>query len=221
MKKNQEADNNTRAANTIGNRPETGSSENKPMQNKTDVEKSNDENINKDFPGYPYYPASEDIMHPQNHTERVTAELDNASEKDLNRMQLDNPVDKTNPYSDNEKDDLGIVPGTEADVTKDDLIALGSRDRDMDMGEDEERLPDHIGSGGAFEGTEAITERDLEVNDDGVDKHLARTGEDLDIPEMTDATNTEALGQDDEENSYYSLGGDEKESNEDDNRNNY
>lgn len=38
-----------------------------------------------------------------------------------------------------------------------------------------------------------------------------QTGSDLDIPEETDETNTEALGQGDEENKYYSLGSDDND----------
>lgn len=38
-----------------------------------------------------------------------------------------------------------------------------------------------------------------------------QTGSDLDIPEETDETTTEALGQGDEENKYYSLGSDDND----------
>jgi hypothetical protein len=38
-----------------------------------------------------------------------------------------------------------------------------------------------------------------------------QTGSDLDIPEETDETNTEALGQGDEENKYYSMGSDDND----------
>lgn len=38
-----------------------------------------------------------------------------------------------------------------------------------------------------------------------------QTGSDLDIPEETDETTTESLGQGDEENKYYSLGGDDND----------
>jgi hypothetical protein len=83
-----------------------------------------------------------------------------------------------------EEDDLGIVPGTEADVTKEDLLMLGDKDQDMDMGEDEE-----------------IQNRGLSL-----------TGDDLDVPgdELDDLN--EDLGEEDEENNYYSLGGDNHES---------
>ncbi len=194
---------------------------NQPIQSEKQVEKSNDKKINQDFPGYPHYPASEDIMNPQNHTGRVAAELDEVSRRDLNRMHLDKARDKRPSKEENAADDLGIVPGTEADVTKDDLLSLGSRYRDMDMGEDEERFHPSMGSGGAFEATEAITDRDLENDGVGIDRWLQRTGDDLDVPGQELDDRNEMIGEEDEENNYYSLGGDEKEANEEDNRNNY
>lgn len=75
-----------------------------------------------------------------------------------------------------------LVPGNEADVTKDDLEALGPKDLSQDMGDDE----------------------DL--------KHrvypLDFSAEDLDVPgaEMDDAS--EKIGSEDEENNPFSIGGD-------------
>jgi hypothetical protein len=84
---------------------------------------------------------------------------------------------------DTEGEDLGIVEGTEADVTAEDLALLGPRDGDMDMDEDEE-----------------LKARGWEP----------RSGKDLDVPDAA-TDDGDALGQEDEENSYYSLGGDERE----------
>ena len=39
-------------------------------------------------------------------------------------------------------------------------------------------------------------------------------GRDLDVPANTDETQTDAMGQGDEENKYYSLGGDDNDGNE-------
>ena len=50
---------------------------------KRKVQKSNDEHIDEDFPGYPHYPAKDDIMNPQNHTERIEANVENVSQKEL------------------------------------------------------------------------------------------------------------------------------------------
>lgn len=75
-----------------------------------------------------------------------------------------------------------LVQGNEADVTKDDLEALGPIDLSQDMGDDE----------------------DL--------KHrvypLDFTGDDLDIPGVELDDDMESTGSEDEENNSYSIGGD-------------
>jgi hypothetical protein len=70
-------------------------------------------------------------------------------------------------------DDDEIVPGTEADVTEEDLILLGEKDADF-----------------------------------GRRDELAVTGDDLDVPGTEDDDADEEIGEEDEENNYYSLGGD-------------
>jgi hypothetical protein len=54
--------------------PENNSS--KPMDSKRDVEKSPDEKTDQDFPGYPHYPAKEDIMGQESGFHRVDANLE-------------------------------------------------------------------------------------------------------------------------------------------------
>jgi hypothetical protein len=143
------------------------------------------------------YPASEDILNPSSDLERVDIDVDNIARTSSGLRTFD-AAQSTVPESDlmgdlvtaDDEDDLGIVPGTEADVTKEDLLLLGPKDGDMDLGEDED-----LGSRGF---------------------PLGLTGEDLDVPgeELDDAN--EDLGEEDEENNYYSLGGDNKEQNEED-----
>ena len=89
------------------------------------------------------------------------------------------------------EDELGIVPGTDADLTEDDFIALGELDKDMDLGEDEAIL--------------------------GRNPQLMTDGEDLDVPGEELDDDNEAIGEEDEENNYYSLGGDDKDGLEDEN----
>ena len=88
----------------------------------------------------------------------------------------DNTVNKQ------DSENLDLVPGTSADVTNEDLEALGPEDLSMDMGDDE----------------------DLKHRIHPVDF----AGKDLDVPgsEMDDAQ--EARGSEDEENNSYSIGGD-------------
>src|SRR5688572_15640923 len=54
--------------------PENNSS--KPMDSKREVEKSPDEKTDQDFPGYPHYPAKEDIMDQRTGAHRVDANLE-------------------------------------------------------------------------------------------------------------------------------------------------
>lgn len=149
------------------------------------------------FPGYPHYSSAEDIMHEPIGARKVSTDPD-----DINR---DNAYMATGDRNSDEKpmsaledeeetdDDVVIVPGTEADVTKEDLELLGPKDQDMDMGDDEM----------------------LRVKLDPI----GETGDDLDVPgEDLMNEDEEALGQDDEENSYYSLGGERHEGLEEDNQ---
>jgi hypothetical protein len=48
----------------------------KPMNSKKEVNNSPDEKTDQDFPGYPHYPASEDIMHKSTGSHRVDANLE-------------------------------------------------------------------------------------------------------------------------------------------------
>lgn len=49
----------------------------KAMDSKREVEESNDANIGEDFPGYPHYPAKEDIMDQRTDTHRVDMDVEN------------------------------------------------------------------------------------------------------------------------------------------------
>ena len=42
-----------------------------------EVQESNDEKIDQDFPGYPHYPAKEDMLNPENDNKRVDIYLEN------------------------------------------------------------------------------------------------------------------------------------------------
>lgn len=103
--------------------------------------------------------------------------------------------------ADDEDEDVEIVMGTEADVTAEDLVLLGEKDQDMDMGDDElvskEGLDD--------------TDFDGELLNEAV-ANTDTTGDDLDIPEADeDNPANSSLGQGDEENNYYSLGSDDND----------
>jgi hypothetical protein len=154
-----------------------------------DEKNPRDDQQDEDFPGYPHYPAKEDIMNPSSDMERVEVDVENLTPSGKFINTKDNPAGPPSTeaaaFSAAGEDDLNIVKGTEADVTRDDLLALG--------------------------GTR-FSEDDLQAS--------ARTsrisGEDLDIPGAELDNPNEEIGEEDEENNYYSLGGDRHENLEED-----
>lgn len=157
----------------------------KPMDSKADVERSNDNKIDQDFPGYPHYPAKEDIMDQRTDSKRVDVDVENLPNSN-NRTgvgqrfetDLEQAKNAMTPQPGLGDDDLGLQEGTEADVNEDDLVALNA-------------------TNGEIGTPQNVSNEDLNA--------------DLDIPgsELDDAN--EAIGEEDEENNYYSLGGDRHE----------
>jgi hypothetical protein len=157
------------------------------------------------------YPAEEDIMNRMN-TRRVGMDVENFSRMiGTENLNMKEPV-VSNPNSIEDDPDVRgediedrrgnvsmehPIPKTiddeteersESDVTEEDLQALGPKDLSMDMGEDEQLLKNRVWP-------------------------VDMSGADLDIPgtELDDAG--EEVGSEDEENNYYSLGGDGLEDN--------
>ena len=132
----------------------------------------------KDFPGYPHYPASEDMMNVKGDV-RLDADVDNLSRTNLTSSA---PADKSvevetnreEVLADVDADDINAEPN-DADVTADDLIALEGNEVD----------PAKVDT--------------LEGEDD------------LDIPGAEEDDANEEIGEEDEENNYYSVGGDAHE----------
>lgn len=127
-----------------------------------------DTNEDKDYPGYPHYPAKEDITRSDNNN---------------GKLNISNDAD-SDSADDTRADD--IVMGTEADVTQEDLRILNgdSPTAELDNTDDDgtplnEKIDDTVSPGAS-----------------------------LDVPgsELDDAN--EDIGEEDEENNYYSLGGD-------------
>ncbi|MGZ3844819.1 MAG: hypothetical protein ACXVBH_02115 [Flavisolibacter sp.] len=172
----------------------TGVPENDPskaMDSKREVEKSNDQKIDQDFPGYPHYPAKEDIMDQRTGSHKVDMDVENlASARNASgvsqRFMAANEGQRNSsggeqPSADENTDDLGISTGTDADVDDDDLAVLNSTN-------DEIGVPQNVSN------------EDLNT--------------DLDIPGSELDDENESIGEEDEENNYYSLGGDRHESQE-------
>lgn len=186
-----------------------------------DNKNQNDRNDdNEQFPGYPHYPAQEDITQPSNNNGKVNVNEETISLPDVRDIPgqgdivpapLGEMADTTISSADEEdlvsggsldnlddEDDIDIVMGTEADVTAEDLKMLGALDEDMDMGEDED-LNSRIG------GLDATDEEGVPLNE-GSGHSISSTGDDLDVPGSEDDDANESLGEEDEENNYYSLG---------------
>ena len=207
----------------------------KAMDSKQEVAQSPDPKTDQDFPGYPHYPAREDIMDKRNDIKREDIDVedlssgrnatgvsqrfatDNSRNKgenatapqpvtgDSGREGFDGTAQETGVAQDLEGEDLGIRPGTEADVSDDERMALEDasyyRPTNDENNLRQARLDDKD-----FDGEP--------LNEEGFG--TVYTGSGLDIPEEVDETNTTSMGQGDEENKYYSLGSDRQDQNEED-----
>jgi hypothetical protein len=128
-------------------------------------------------------------MHPANGMEKVSPDPEKLTRSGAYLdKKLEKPVSSSLDTAADTDDDLIIVPGTEADVTRDDLIILGEQNMENDE--------------------EDTTDAKTLLGD--LDAELDVPGEELDDP-------NEDIGEEDEENNYYSLGGDSKENLEENN----
>lgn len=138
-------------------------------------------NSSKEFPGYPKYPAEEDITRQSNRVDEnlddeLLTQVKHNQEPKAPKLTADEGTSNTLDDEKNAKNKF--------DVTDEDLEALGPKDLSMDMGDDEQ-----------------LKHRNRPVD---------FTGEDLDVPGTELDDDQEEKGSEDEENNIYSLGGDEK-----------
>jgi len=157
----------------------------------------NKENQDHEFPGYPHYPAQQDILEGDSGAIQADIDIEDISRATLRAARGET---KLGEFADDLRDDLRIVKGTEADVTEEDLALLGDPALDLDEGDDEME--------GHYLGLD-----DTDFDGDPLNEHagtLVATGGDLDLPDPELDLN-DMDGQDDEENDYFSLGGDGKE----------
>ncbi|MBA4168644.1 MAG: hypothetical protein H0X41_14055 [Chitinophagaceae bacterium] len=161
---------------------------------------SDKRNENEDLPGYPHYPSEEDILNPDNGLRKVRGDVEGLANSNAisRRTATDRDIsaDIIEDRNDDE-DEVKIVRGTEADVTREDLENLGDRNADQDMGDDED-----------IQGSARVDNVDLD-NDELEENDLDVPGDDQDDAD-------ENVGEEDEENNYYSLGGDNHENLEED-----
>jgi hypothetical protein len=177
------ADNNNRENRNQENNPS------KAMDSKREVEQSNDNKTDQDFPGYPHYPAREDIMDKRNDFTKENIDVENLpNSKNITGVsqrflagQNQERGDQSSNSPTAKDDDLDLREGTEADVDDDDLAVLNSTDAEIG--------------------------RPQNVSNEELDTDLDVPGSELDDED-------EELGEEDEENNYYSLGGDRHENQE-------
>ena len=131
----------------------------------------------EDFPGYKHYDESEDITRRENRAELDVENISRANKNPAEGVKPIQPEEANVDYSPE------IVPGTEADVTMEDLKALGPLDGDLDGGEDETLLP--------------LVKIGPDI-----------TGDDLDVPGAEADDEDEMRGIEDEENRHFSRGQD-------------
>jgi hypothetical protein len=231
----------------------------KAMDSKREVEQSPDNKTDQDFPGYPHYPAKEDIMDKRTDSHRVDVNVEDisntrnvtgvsqrfGSERDKGQEQQPNQstdpsddfsdigprteisnegletlgsrnaeigipqnadnddLNKRMPGTDLDDEDTSFESGNDADVTPEERMALENVGMPTD---DENNLRRAALDNTDFDGDE--------LNEDSFGEVLSSA--DLDIPEENDETDSTSLGQGDEENKYYSLGGDRQDRNEED-----
>jgi hypothetical protein len=126
------------------------------------------------LPGYPPYPPEEDMMSGKG-DERLDVNVD-----DITKNTPSGELKKVKPGKVKRNSSPDFVPGTEADVTPEDMENLKSPGIREDGGDDEL----------------------LEAFDLGPDF----SGDDLDVPGSELDDDMEDLGSEDEENNYYSRG---------------
>ena len=91
----------------------------------------------EDFPGYPKYPAKDDIM---NRAKRVDGNLTGETLQDMRHPPKGEVIKVITPQETSE-----VKQGkSESDLTKEDLEALGPKDLSLDMGDDEIQLKHRI-----------------------------------------------------------------------------
>ncbi len=164
----------------------------KAMDSKKEVEQSNDEKTDQDFPGYPHYPAREDIMDERTGTHKIDLDVENlpsgrnatgVSQRFIKSNDTNEDKDKKNSSRGQDSDEVELRMGNDADVTEDDLEILNSTNAEIGTPQN-------------------VSNEDLNT--------------DLDIPGSELDDENENIGEEDEENNYYSLGGDRHQSQEED-----
>ncbi|HEU4470544.1 MAG TPA: hypothetical protein VFR58_05625 [Flavisolibacter sp.] len=115
----------------------------KAMDSKREVEESNDEKTDQDFPGYPHYPAKEDIMDQRTDVQRVDLDVENLPSgsnatgvsqrfaSGTGRKRAENPADAD--MNDSGDDDLESLDSTNAEIGIPHNVSNDQLDTDFDV----------------------------------------------------------------------------------------
>jgi hypothetical protein len=219
-----------------------GSSDNsEPMKNKQDVDLSTDNKTDQDFPGYPHYPAKEDIMDQRTDSHRVDLDVENLPNSrnltgvgqrfsgnqstDRNKTRKDSESSSQDPEigprTETRKDTLETLDTNADEIGKRQNVDNSDLDADGDVSDDERKILEDVSYMPTRDNDNLRTARldDTDFDGEALNEESfgdRKSGSGLDIPDETDETFTDALGQGDEENKYFSLGGDRQEGNEED-----
>lgn len=92
----------------------------KAMDSKREVAQSPDEKTDQDFPGYPHYPAKEDIMNQRTGSHRVDANLENygtgPNQTGVNQRFLAGQGDDRSQAIDNNENELAATNTTNEEI---------------------------------------------------------------------------------------------------------
>ena len=149
-------------------------------------------NIDK-FQGYPHYPGKDDITRANNNNGKERLEDDDSASPE-----------STNYAGDVQDTEVTINPGTDADLSAEDIRMLQAAEQNMNSDDSVNLQKTSLDS---------LDDDGDPLNEDG-SLNMDMTGEDLDVPGSSADDADEDLGEEDEENNYYSLGGDLHESQE-------
>jgi len=137
----------------------------------------------KDFPGYPHYKQEEDILSRSSEEGRIEMNLDDVG-KQISPLEIPKSANKSQSGVKGERRGRRSIKSKKA---KDENEFVPGNDAD-------------------------VTEEELEaLSNEGVKRDKIFKPSDLDIPGAELDDDLEDLGSEDEENNYYSLGGDDKE----------
>lgn len=141
----------------------------------------------KEFPGYPPYPASDDVT---NKDERI--DYGKLHHPDENSPTNPAPEEKPLPVPPARNSDDTFDPDTDVSAEEVEMLTAADQNRDMDDPDPEEPMLDTTDEDG-----DPLNEQHPSYGLEGAD---------LDVPGSERDDGNEAIGEEDEENNYYSFG---------------